>query len=170
MLPPYYIIKNCILVACALDDWNDADYYRSAAEQAYDTTLAEATRKNDKGSLAALKQLRKELDQLTEFRVEDITGMTKEERMGTIDDDGDLYGMKAAIAAWEAEEEALAAEDEDEVSADNISPLVRPASEPTTPVPTIVLPTDSDQPPIAIAAPHRPKSVKLSKNGAYHAQ
>ncbi|KAH7066958.1 hypothetical protein BKA63DRAFT_495842 [Paraphoma chrysanthemicola] len=46
-LPPYFVIKNCILVACALDDWNDAD---------------------------------KELDQLQEFKVDDLTGLTKAQR------------------------------------------------------------------------------------------
>ncbi|CAN9330363.1 unnamed protein product [Alternaria alternata] len=63
-LPPFYIIKNCILVA----------------ERAFKKSLDLATRQQDNNSLETLAGLREELDEVKEFKMEDLTGMTKEER------------------------------------------------------------------------------------------
>jgi hypothetical protein len=30
-IPPFYIIKNCILIASALNDWDEADIWRLTA-------------------------------------------------------------------------------------------------------------------------------------------
>ncbi|KAJ4364758.1 hypothetical protein N0V95_000705 [Ascochyta clinopodiicola] len=62
----------------ALDDWEDADHYRLIAGQAYTNYAVEAKRSNDKGSLKLLEDLRRELDELEEFRIEDVSMMTKE--------------------------------------------------------------------------------------------
>jgi len=47
-LPPYYAIKNNILIASALDDWEDADVYRLTAEQSYITSRRDAEEKQGK--------------------------------------------------------------------------------------------------------------------------
>jgi hypothetical protein len=54
-----------------MDDWEDADVWRLAAEQAYITALDKATRIRDDNSLKAFPGLREELDQLGEDEVED---------------------------------------------------------------------------------------------------
>lgn len=71
-LPPYYVIKNCILVAGALDNWDDADIWRLTAEHSYDRNHRIALEEQDEASLLALQDLREELDELEEFREEDI--------------------------------------------------------------------------------------------------
>lgn len=62
--PPCYVIKNGILLAtCSvLDDWDEADGGRLSAEQTYFTSLQEANRKQDIGSLHAHAKLRRELE------------------------------------------------------------------------------------------------------------
>jgi hypothetical protein len=51
LLPPYYEIENCILIASACDMWEDADVWRRAARQAYHTFHAKASRENDTATL-----------------------------------------------------------------------------------------------------------------------
>ncbi|KAL6711642.1 hypothetical protein ACN47E_004576 [Coniothyrium glycines] len=139
-LPPFYIIKNCILLACALDDWNEADGWRLSAEQSYRTTLDEATRKQDLNSLLALSDLRKELDELYEFRMEDLTGMTREERdMCGMEDDMHLDEEDTAMQEYDDEDlagidledaEAVAkVENEMEVAAEHIRVPIRSTNE-----------------------------------------
>lgn len=55
-----------------MDDWVDADIWRLTAEQAYITARDKATKIHDEKSLKALPELREELDQMIEFRVQDI--------------------------------------------------------------------------------------------------
>jgi uncharacterized protein YjiS (DUF1127 family) len=73
-------MQNCILIACALDDWNEADLWRRSAELTYNTSFAEATTKNDTNSLHMLRNVRIQLDELNEFKMEDLTGLSREER------------------------------------------------------------------------------------------
>ncbi|CAN9457131.1 unnamed protein product [Alternaria sp. RS040] len=63
-IPPYYYIKNCILVARAQADWDLNDIYRLNAEQKYDSSFRDAISRPHDGSLKVLRELRGELDQL----------------------------------------------------------------------------------------------------------
>ncbi|KAI4909460.1 hypothetical protein J4E90_008157 [Alternaria incomplexa] len=88
-LPPFYIIRNCILLTAAMDNWDDGNDWRLAAvkpsmyrlnveyaltstvaiqESTFRNVLRKATEKNDTDSLAALQDLREELDWLAEQR------------------------------------------------------------------------------------------------------
>lgn len=79
-LPPFYQIKNYILLAGALEDWEQANHWGLAAEHVYHMSLNTAEKRNDVHSLGVLTELREELDELKEFKLEDETGLTKEER------------------------------------------------------------------------------------------
>jgi hypothetical protein len=79
-------MQNCILIACALDDWNEADLWRRSAELTYNTSFAEATTKNDTNSLDMLRNVRIQLDELHEFKMEDLTGLFREEREAVFED------------------------------------------------------------------------------------
>lgn len=70
-IPPYFCMKNAVLIASGLDDWEDADYWRLAAEQKNATGLKIAEQAQDQGSLRALQQVREELDRFNEFREQD---------------------------------------------------------------------------------------------------
>jgi hypothetical protein len=130
-LPPYYIIRNCIVIACALDNWTEANIWRLSVEQTYSTCLDKARRRNDEDSLKALENLRKELDELTEFMVEDMTGLTREERSNLDQEDINMETLEEAMADLEDEDTAgidfedletvAQAEDEVGVSADAAS-------------------------------------------------
>ncbi|KZM22975.1 hypothetical protein ST47_g5878 [Ascochyta rabiei] len=50
-LPTYYVIKNSILMACALDDWRDADIYRINARDIYYKSLSIAESNHDEEAL-----------------------------------------------------------------------------------------------------------------------
>jgi hypothetical protein len=80
----------------------------------YDISFAEATQKQDTNSLDAHAALREQIDELREFRMEDLTGPTKEERdwhpdtgedeamLG--DDDEDMAAMYEAMSEEHKEE------------------------------------------------------------------
>ena len=70
-IPPHFCMKNAVLIASGLDDWEDADYWRLAAEQEHATGLKIAEQAQDQGSLGTLQQVREELDRLNEFREQD---------------------------------------------------------------------------------------------------
>ncbi|CAN9120840.1 unnamed protein product [Alternaria alternata] len=123
-LPPFYIIKNCILVAGAVDDWNIADDWLGRAERAFKKSLDLATRQQDNKWLEALAGLREELDEVKEFKMEDLTGMMKEER-DTVD-----AGLEEMDAAEELEAVA-GAEDRIEVAAEHLCIPFLPAGKPT---------------------------------------
>lgn len=61
-------MKTAIIIASGLDDWEDADYWKLAAEQKHTTGLKIAKEKQDQGSLRALQRLHKELDQLNKYQ------------------------------------------------------------------------------------------------------
>ncbi|KAH7385434.1 hypothetical protein DE146DRAFT_759670 [Phaeosphaeria sp. MPI-PUGE-AT-0046c] len=160
-LPPYYVIKNCILAASALGDWREADIYRLTAEQTYTTALHTATAKKDMLSLEALEGLQNELDQLEEFRPEDLATMIDGIQVYGVDDD-DVEGdadiedtgvsiseeealeEQRAIAEAEKDMERTAAKSENEVEeAAGTVLTMRPATteaDPTTPAPTEPVP------------------------------
>ena len=86
-LPVWYVIKFCILIACALKDWKDAEPYWNGAEQRYWNALARATKEQDKKALMILQGLREELDEPSEFRDKDLAA-----------------GVGLDITEWDAED------------------------------------------------------------------
>ncbi|KAI8942960.1 hypothetical protein NX059_000999 [Plenodomus lindquistii] len=187
-LPPFYIIKYCIVLACAHDTWDKADGWRRSAEHMYQTCLDNATRKQDTSSLETLSDLRMELDELHEFRMEDMTGMTKEERdscgvednsergqVDVMDYDEDLAGVDFEDSAAVAE-----AENDVEVAAERIRLPIRSASELANPVTPVVHedPSDraicsnspaKDQQIATLAKQLRRQKSSKFKGGAFHA-
>jgi hypothetical protein len=128
-LPPWYVIKNCVLIACALDDRYDANIWRLSAEQEYNTTLAKARHTNDEEALEGLKLLREELDQLKRFKDEDDAAEIRYlyRDYGVVD----AEGVDSGIDEDEDEdEETLEVEDcvEDEVEAKPTVLTFRPRS------------------------------------------
>ncbi|KAB2109673.1 hypothetical protein AG0111_0g945 [Alternaria gaisen] len=165
-LPPFYIIKNCILVAGAVDEWNIADDWLRWAEQAFKKSHDLATRQQDNNSLEALAGLREELDELKEFKMEDFTGMTKEERdmidaeMEELEALAEAENMTEVAAEYLEDSEAVAeAENTMEVAAEHLCIPIRPAGEPTH---------DTSDP--AVGSKSRRQKSTRSKGGAYHAQ
>jgi hypothetical protein len=86
-LPPYYVMNYCILIASAMDNWNEADLWRLSAEQSWYTARAKAASMRDHGSLEVLDEVRLRLDMLEEQQLEDITGLSKEQREAALDED-----------------------------------------------------------------------------------
>ncbi|KAH7084275.1 hypothetical protein FB567DRAFT_629810 [Paraphoma chrysanthemicola] len=129
-LPPYYIIKNCILICCAMDYWSDANINRLTAESAYSVAWVEATRMQDEGALKVLEDLRADLDELEAFRQEDLyVGPPEEDEEENDIDDGyvsmdEMEAYEYAVAdeereAPDEEEEIAEVENEVEVAADS---------------------------------------------------
>ncbi|CAN9131166.1 unnamed protein product [Alternaria alternata] len=108
-LPPYYVIKNCLLIACASDTWQEADDWKTRAEQAY-TAFTEATRKVYDDSLMTLNELRKELDDLDKQKKEELLCEQIREAQIISEEDQEMIDREER----EGEEEMLAdAENED---------------------------------------------------------
>jgi hypothetical protein len=84
-LPPYYAIKNSILVASALDNWDEANLWRLSAEQTYDYCYETSVKNQDQASLRLLEGLRRQLDELERLRQEDLLKADMENMV--IDDD-----------------------------------------------------------------------------------
>lgn len=128
--------------------------------------------------------MREDLDELEQLRVEDLTGLTKEEidecwagdwnARPALDDDMELTEEEIAkdMAAWDFEEaQAVAmAENEDEIAADKIRLSIRGSAD--NPIVHVIPPTEGDQnPSVEDAKPlRRQKSLRFNKGGAYHAQ
>lgn len=128
-LPPFYIIRNCILLVGAMDNWDYGNEWRLAAvrcpvykpdvrhtltstvaiqESTYSRTLLIAREKNDTGSLAALQDLREELDEWARQRDRDLQEHMLEQEEEDDDDEMDLeaYGVELDNSEEEAEMEA----------------------------------------------------------------
>ncbi|EAT77947.1 hypothetical protein HBH56_178930 [Parastagonospora nodorum] len=187
-LPPYYVIKNSILVASALDDWNDADIFRLAAEQEWRTSYIAANRQGDADALEALKELRKELAELEEFRLQDlgitVTDETRHEAYdtaGAIDDAGYEDYSDAEMDTDDEEDTgrdmmedtsairsaSLAkAENQDQVAAGLPDLPIRPASE----HPNRISITPAAAGPFLSHKQVRRQKSFISKGGAFHAQ
>lgn len=61
-LPPFYIIRNRILIACAAENWDEGEKYRRGAEEMYEGQFEMATQNRDTDALEDLEMLRGELD------------------------------------------------------------------------------------------------------------
>ncbi|CAN9086347.1 unnamed protein product [Alternaria sp. RS040] len=96
--------QNSLIIACATNTWEEADDWKTAAEQVYHEAVAKATSKGDKDSLEALKDLREELDALDEFKRKELMGMTTEQ-------------FRAALTLSDAEQEVIDKEGEEEMAA-----------------------------------------------------
>jgi hypothetical protein len=133
-IPPYYCMQNCILIACGQDDWESADVYRYAAEDAYAKAHRKATKQNDKDSLEVLEEVRNQLDQLIDERSEDVTAQTgikvhhgnddidmNNSYYDALENDGVLYQM-------EDREELSEVENADELAAERIILPIRTSS------------------------------------------
>jgi hypothetical protein len=71
-LPPYYAIKNSILIAGALDNWDETDLWMLSAEQTYEYCYEISMKNQDEPSLSLLKGVRKQMDELEQYRKEDL--------------------------------------------------------------------------------------------------
>jgi hypothetical protein len=81
-LPPYYVMSYYILIACASDDWDEADLWRRSARQVWSTNHAKAVLMEDYDSLEVLDEVRSHLEALDEQQLEEFTDrtLTEEER------------------------------------------------------------------------------------------
>ncbi|OAL47164.1 hypothetical protein IQ07DRAFT_545149, partial [Pyrenochaeta sp. DS3sAY3a] len=77
-LSVYYKTKNYIIIAAAYDDWDNAEVWRLAAEQAYTTAFLDANQKDDPISIRILEYFRKDLDELREFEEQDMAATIAE--------------------------------------------------------------------------------------------
>lgn len=88
-LPLHYIIKNAVLVASTIRDWDEAEIWRLTAEQAYSTSYGIALKNNNKKALLILEDLRDELDELEEYMLEGMATLADDEMYGgSMDSDG----------------------------------------------------------------------------------
>ncbi|KAI4684502.1 uncharacterized protein J4E84_006492 [Alternaria hordeiaustralica] len=132
-LPSYYIIRNCILLTGAVDNWDDGNEWRLAAvrspvyrynvrhtltsnvaiqESIYSDALKRSTEKNDAKSLTVLQGLRKELDVWARQRERDLQEYMLEQE-GEDDDeetDSETDGVELDDTEEEAEMEAKGVE------------------------------------------------------------
>ncbi|CAN9131058.1 unnamed protein product [Alternaria alternata] len=142
-LPPYYVIKNCLLIACASDTWQEADDWKTRAEQAY-TAFTEATRKVYDDSLMTLNDgacwglASDDYDELADAENEDADLRDFDELAKAENEDED-NGLEGA-------EEVARAENANEIAAARILPdrsmrrfVPTPDTTSTTTVPTIVV-------------------------------
>jgi hypothetical protein len=123
-LPPYYVMNYCILIACALDDWNEADNWRLSAEHVWSTARTKAVSMRDHQSLEVLDEARLHLDTLEEQQLEDTTGLTKEEREAMLDEDMATDGLSVEdeyvrLAELELLEDVASFDSEDQTAVKN---------------------------------------------------
>lgn len=130
-----------------MDDWEDADVWRLAAEQAYITALDKATRIRDDNSLKAFPGLREELDQLGEYRAQDFTALQMHIASDYEDDGED--------------------EVEDDCADETMNlPLLPPSKQ--TPTVKVDWPTENISNASSVRKEARQKTHKAKKGGAYH--
>jgi hypothetical protein len=79
-LPQYYVMNYCILIACASDDWDEADLWIRPAKHMWCTNHAKATSMKNRDALELLDEIQSRLEVLEEQRLEEFTGLTREER------------------------------------------------------------------------------------------
>jgi hypothetical protein len=133
-----------------------------------------------------LQDLRTELDQLNEFRLQDITALADAEigmaDMDTFMDDEEMdYDVEEMdfddVTAFEEQEAVTLAENEDEVAAETMFLPIRAAGDvsgpeaTTAPALNIIPPVeDTTTSPTPNKQVRRYKSVRFNKGGAFHAQ
>ncbi|CAI6334734.1 unnamed protein product [Periconia digitata] len=149
-IPLFYSMKNCILIACAIEGWDEAETYRLRAEQLYKQGLGKinsrkrvhtaaslltscpksvkSTQGKDQISLMALRDVREELDELRAFRDEDLYGIPiptgEVYESGDVNDPEDLDMEDAEAEADVGFEAAEAvAQAEFEIGATEIFPI-----------------------------------------------
>lgn len=93
-----------------MNEWNIADDWLRWAQQAFKKSHDLATRQQDNKSLEALASLREELDEMKEFKMEYLTGMTKEERDMLYAELDEMDAAEELEAVAEAEKMEVAAE------------------------------------------------------------
>jgi hypothetical protein len=180
-LPPYHVIKNLILVTGAMDDWDEADIPRLQAEQAYIAAFRRV-QKDEIDSLEVLQDLCDELDQLQEFKRQDISAMLTAERFTG------PYDMEDLDEEYVDETELAAVGNADEVAAETLMLPSASQSSTATLTPNIVVPpisvtstVETSDTSTATAAVkglsglelrsiRKPKSRKLNLGGAVRAQ
>ncbi|KAH7357503.1 hypothetical protein BKA66DRAFT_243977 [Pyrenochaeta sp. MPI-SDFR-AT-0127] len=164
-LPPYYFMKNCILVTSALDNRDDAETYRLFAEQQYRKSLSDAKRRGSIEDLALLQKLRKELDQLEDFKNKDLSiaaalgeSYLEDKRRAQ----EDIMAMRAMGYDDELEFEdyfeLVTVENENEVVAENMD-LLPVTEDSQSPVPTSNIVSPSEPP--ANTIPYEAMSVPV---------
>jgi hypothetical protein len=132
-LPPYHVIKNLILVTGAMDDWDEADIPRLQAEQAYIAAFRRV-QKDEIDSLEVLQDLCDELDQLQEFKRQDISAMLTAQRFTG------PYDMEDLDEEYVDETELAAVGNADEVAAETLMLPSASKSSTATLTPDIVVP------------------------------
>jgi hypothetical protein len=83
-------MKNCMIIACALDNWADADYYTLAAKKKHNKALRDGLRRHDAGSLEALEELREDFQELEGFRDRDLAAWPNAQLEEECDESGDV--------------------------------------------------------------------------------
>ncbi|KAH6614124.1 hypothetical protein C7974DRAFT_428549 [Boeremia exigua] len=159
-------LDNCMLIACALDEWNEADHWRLSAEQTYHTSINEDTHKKDVNSL-----------------MEELTGVDEEEKCADHGEDLDEEMADPTLEEYYYEDaEAVAqAGNEVQVAADVIRLPIRSTG-------AFAQDFDTAEPPaLHIIAPtplqhdetthltkgtklRRQRSTRFNRGGAFHAQ
>jgi hypothetical protein len=128
-----------------MDDWQDADVWRLAAEQAYVTSRQDASARQNNKALEVLQELREELDELKRQKNQDFATFMGEGLfeglLDTGDDDPDMDMDDDTATEMEMEmemedelgtEDAVAAanaEDEDKIVGKTLDLPIRSASE-----------------------------------------
>jgi hypothetical protein len=178
-LPPYYFIKNAILIVSAMDDWADAEVWKLAAEQAYITAFGKAKNKHSDNTREAFAELRYEFDQLDMFKVRDFEALVAlgEEDEERYEEDEEEYGEDDYEGEDEDDYEGQN-KDEDEgedagqganasAETETIDFPIRQASKhdpKTNSVPAVKVDTAANGSPDTSSAP----KIHQKKGGAYH--
>jgi hypothetical protein len=113
-------------MACALDDWRDADIFRVRAEDVYQKALSRATSEHDYDSLELLKGLAKDLKTLNQFRDEDMLELKTGTGSDGADGMGDIEGDQEGIGAMDAGMDVVLHDDYSDVSNDDGEGIVYP--------------------------------------------
>ncbi|OAL47506.1 hypothetical protein IQ07DRAFT_633850 [Pyrenochaeta sp. DS3sAY3a] len=148
-LPTLYMIRNCLLVACACETWDEGDVYRRAAEEMYNGQFEEATQKCDKDALEALEILRSNLDECNDSLdalLSEETGIwisdgyaEREEMLAEMDsDEFDTYDSDTELE-MEEQNAVREVENNDEFAAESMTLPIRETTSPTSAMPIITV-------------------------------
>lgn len=141
-LPPFYIIRNRILIACAAENWDEGEKYRRGAEEMYEGQFEMATQNRDTDALEDLEMLRGELDRCKDLLDEvffEETGIKvsdgyaeREEMLAAMDaDEFDTYTPNLELE-MEEQNAVTEVEDNDEVAAESMTLPIRETATPTS--------------------------------------
>jgi hypothetical protein len=141
-LPPFYIIRNRILIACAAENWDEGEKYRRGAEEMYEGQFEMATQNRDTDALEDLEMLRGELDRCKDLLDEvffEETGIKvsdgyaeRDEMLAAMDaDEFDTYTPNPELE-MEEQNAVTEVEDNDEVAAESMTLPIRETATPTS--------------------------------------